>query len=130
MKSIITEYINEDKRYQELNEVFGKEQVLVTGLSGAAKATIIAEKYLNSSKQLLIVTNNLYQADKLESDLTQFVEEQDIYKYPMQDIMTEEFSTQSPQFMSERVRTLTALAQEKRGLFIVPLNGLKKWLTL
>ncbi|WP_440858422.1 transcription-repair coupling factor [Staphylococcus shinii] len=129
MKSIITEYINEDKRYQELNEIFGEEQVLVTGLSGAAKATIIAEKYLNSSKQLLIVTNNLYQADKLESDLTQFVEEQDIYKYPMQDIMTEEFSTQSPQFMSERVRTLTALAQEKRGLFIVPLNGLKKWLT-
>jgi len=129
LKSIITEYINEDKRYQELNEIFGKEQVLVTGLSGAAKATIIAEKYLNSSKQLLIVTNNLYQADKLESDLTQFVEEQDIYKYPMQDIMTEEFSTQSPQFMSERVRTLTALAQEKRGLFIVPLNGLKKWLT-
>lgn len=129
MKSIITEYINEDKRYQELNEIFGEEQVLVTGLSGAAKATIIAEKYLNSSKQLLIVTNNLYQADKLESDLTQFVEEQDIYKYPMQDIMTEEFSTQSPQFMSERVRTLTALAQEKRGLFIVPLKGLKKWLT-
>lgn len=43
MKSIITEYINEDKRYQELNEVFGKENVLVTGLSGAAKATIIAE---------------------------------------------------------------------------------------
>ena len=27
--------------------------------------------------------------------------------------------------MSERVRTLTALAQEKRGLFIVPLNGFK-----
>lgn len=129
MKSIITEYINEDKRYQELNEVFGKENVLVTGLSGAAKATIIAEKYLNSTQQLLVVTNNLYQADKLESDLLQFVEDSDIYKYPMQDIMTEEFSTQSPQFMSERVRTLTALAQEERGLFIVPLNGLKKWLT-
>ncbi|MCG7340202.1 transcription-repair coupling factor [Staphylococcus sp. ACRSN] len=129
MKSIITEYINEDKRYQELNEVFGKENVLVTGLSSAAKVTIIAEKYLNSSKQLLVVTNNLYQADKLESDLLQFVESNQIYKYPLQDIMTEEFSTQSPQFMSERVRTLTALAQEKRGLFIVPLNGLKKWLT-
>ena len=73
MKSIITEYINEDKRYQELNEVFGKENVLVTGLSGAAKATIIAEKYLNSEQQLLVVTNNLYQADKLESDLLQFL---------------------------------------------------------
>jgi transcription-repair coupling factor (superfamily II helicase) len=76
-----------------------------------------------------VITNNLYQADKLESDLLQYIDADDIYKYPMQDIMTEEFSTQSPQFMSERVRTLTALAQEKRGLFIVPLNGLKKWLT-
>ena len=27
--------------------------------------------------------------------------------------------------MSERVRTLTALSHDKKGLFIVPLNGLK-----
>ncbi len=40
--------------------------------------------------------------------------------------MTEEFSTQSPQLMSERIRTLTALAQGKKGLFIVPLNGFEK----
>ncbi|MDU9419313.1 transcription-repair coupling factor [Staphylococcus lloydii] len=129
MKSIITDYINKDKRYQELNEVFGKDNILVTGLSAAAKATIIAEKYLESKQQLLVVTNNLYQADKLEADILQFVDANDVYKYPMQDIMTEEFSTQSPQFMSERVRTLTALSQNERGLFIVPLNGLKKWLT-
>lgn len=129
MKSIITDYINKDKRYQELNEVFGKDNILVTGLSAVAKATIIAEKYLESEQQLLVVTNNLYQADKLEADILQFVDANDVYKYPMQDIMTEEFSTQSPQFMSERVRTLTALSQNERGLFIVPLNGLKKWLT-
>jgi transcription-repair coupling factor (superfamily II helicase) len=129
LKSIITDYINKDKRYQELNEVFGKDNILVTGLSAAAKATIIAEKYLESEQQLLVVTNNLYQADKLEADILQFVDANDVYKYPMQDIMTEEFSTQSPQFMSERVRTLTALSQNERGLFIVPLNGLKKWLT-
>jgi transcription-repair coupling factor (superfamily II helicase) len=129
LKSIITDYINKDKRYQELNEIFGKDNILVTGLSAAAKATIIAEKYLESEQQLLVVTNNLYQADKLEADILQFVDANDVYKYPMQDIMTEEFSTQSPQFMSERVRTLTALSQNERGLFIVPLNGLKKWLT-
>ncbi|WP_418129239.1 transcription-repair coupling factor [Staphylococcus sp. HKU1] len=129
MKSIITELINEDNRYQELDQVFGHKNVLVSGLSSSAKATILSEKYLNSSEQLLVVTNNMYQADKLESDIQQYVDNDQIYKYPMQDIMTEEFSTQSPQFMSERVRTLTALAQGMRGLFIVPLNGFKKWLT-
>ena len=74
---------------------------------------------------MLLVTNNLYQADKIEADLLQYVDGSEVYKYPVQDIMTEEFSTQSPQLMSERVRTLTALAQGVKGLFIVPLNGFK-----
>ena len=74
---------------------------------------------------MLLVTNNLYQADKIEADILQYVSGEEIYKYPVQDIMTEEFSTQSPQLMSERVRTLTALAHGEKGLFIVPLNGLK-----
>lgn len=72
---------------------------------------------------MLLVTNNLYQADKIETDILQYVDDSEVYKYPVQDIMTEEFSTQSPQLMSERVRTLTALAQGEKGLFIVPLNG-------
>ena len=65
---------------------------------------------------MLLVTNNLYQADKIETDILQYVDDSEVYKYPVQDIMTEEFSTQSPQLMSERVRTLTALAQGEKGL--------------
>jgi transcription-repair coupling factor (superfamily II helicase) len=126
---VIAEYIQQDKRFQELDQVFGQENILVTGLSPSAKATIIAEKYLTDHKQMLLITNNLYQADKLETDLLQYIDSAEVYKYPVQDIMTEEFSTQSPQLMSERVRTLTALAQNEKGLFIVPLNGLKKWQT-
>ena len=126
---MIANYISEDNRFQELDEVFGQENILVTGLSPSAKATIIAEKYLKDHKQMLLVTNNLYQADKIETDILQYVDDSEVYKYPVQDIMTEEFSTQSPQLMSERVRTLTALAQGEKGLFIVPLNGFKKWLT-
>ena len=129
MKSVIAEYIQQDKRFQELDQVFGQENILVTGLSPSAKATIIAEKYLTDHKQMLLITNNLYQADKLETDLLQYIDSAEVYKYPVQDIMTEEFSTQSPQLMSERVRTLTALAQNEKGLFIVPSNGLKKWQT-
>lgn len=129
MRTIISDYIQNDKRFQELDEVFGNQNILVTGLSPSAKATIIAEKYLNDDKQMLLITNNLYQADKLETDILQYIDHSEVYKYPVQDIMTEEFSTQSPQLMSERVRTLTALSHDKKGLFIVPLNGFKKWLT-
>ena len=120
---MIANYISEDNRFQELDEVFGQENILVTGLSPSAKATIIAEKYLKDHKQMLLVTNNLYQADKIETDILQYVDDSEVYKYPVQDIMTEEFYSKS--LMSERVRTLTALAQGEKGLFIVPLNGFK-----
>lgn len=129
MKSIINEIINRDTRFKDLSEQVGHANLLVTGLTPAAKASIIAELYQSDHRQVLLVTNNLYQADKLEADLLQSVPDDEIYKYPVQDIMIEEFSTQSPDLMSERVRTLTALANERRGLYIVPLNGLKKLLT-
>lgn len=129
MKTLISEIINRDSRFNDILDKNGKENVLVTGLTPAAKASMIAEMYQSDHRQVVLVTNNLYQADKLEADLLQFVPDDELFKYPVQDIMTEEFSTQSPEFMSERVRTLTALANEQRGLFIVPLNGLKKLLT-
>jgi len=44
VKSMIANYISEDNRFQELDEVFGQENILVTGLSPSTKATIIAEK--------------------------------------------------------------------------------------
>ncbi|MCS4487256.1 transcription-repair coupling factor [Staphylococcus americanisciuri] len=129
MKPIINEIIQRDTRFQSLAEQVGNHNLLVTGLTASAKAAMIAEMYQSSHRQVLLITNNLYQADKLEADLLQFVSDDEVYKYPVQDIMTEEFSTQSPEFMSERVRTLTALAHERRGLFVVPLNALKKLLT-
>ena len=34
---MIANYISEDNRFQELDEVFGQENILVTGLSPSAK---------------------------------------------------------------------------------------------
>ena len=77
---------------------------------------------------MLLITNNLYQADKLETDILQYIDHSEVYKYPVQDIMTEEFSTQSPQLMSERVRTLTALAHKERVIYR-SFERIEKWLT-
>ena len=40
---------------------------------------------------MLLITNNLYQADKLETDILQYIDHSEVYKYPVQDIMTENF---------------------------------------
>ncbi len=129
MRHVIHEIIQKDERFQDLERIFGEKNILVTGLNQSSKALLILEQYLKHDKQLVIVTNNLYQADKLEADILQLLPPEEVFKFPVQDIMIEAFSTQSPDLMSERVRTLTHLAQSKKGLFIVPINGLKKQLT-
>ncbi|TDM07227.1 transcription-repair coupling factor [Macrococcus lamae] len=129
MKEIITNILQQDERFNELRGMFGRKNLLITGLNASAKAVMIAEQYLAEGKQMIVVTNNLYQAEKLEADLVQLLPADELFKYPVQDIMIEEFSTKSPDLMSERIRTLSHLAAERNGLFIVPVNGLKKLIT-
>lgn len=126
MKQLISEIISTDERFKELTDMFGKKNMLITGLNPSAKAVMIAEQYAEHQQQMLVVTNNLFQAEKLEADLAQLIDGDELYKYPVQDIMIEEFSTKSPDLMSERIRTLTRLASGRNGLFIVPINGLMK----
>lgn len=129
MKQLLARIIQKDERFKELSDQFGKKNLLVTGLNPSAKAVMIAQQYKASDQQMLIVTNNLFQAERLENDLAQLIPTSDLFKYPIQDIMIEEFSTQSPDLMSERIRTLTHLARGHNGLFIVPINALKKLVT-
>ena len=49
----------------------------------------------------------------------------DVYTFPVGDIMIESLSKQSPEFMKSRMSTLSALLHEDR-LFIVPIHGLLK----
>lgn len=123
---ILDQFIYRDERFQEYNKALGKKDVLITGLNSSAKAVMIAESYKYHQKQMVIVTSNLYQAEKLERDLVQLVDEDAVFKFPVQDVMIEEFSTKSPDLMQERIRTLTHLAKGQNGLFLIPVNGLEK----
>ncbi|WP_312040180.1 transcription-repair coupling factor [Macrococcoides bohemicum] len=126
MRQIIDKLLNSDERFNEFNDSLGKQNILVTGLNPSAKAVILAESYFSHKKQMIVVTSNLFQAEKLENDLAQLIDEEELFKFPVQDIMIEEFSTKSPDLMRERIRTLTHLAKGQAGLFLVPINGLQK----
>lgn len=126
MKQIIDKLIYKDERFQDYNNAIGNKNILITGLNPSAKAMMLAESYMHHQKQMVVITSNLYQAERLERDLVQLVNEEDVFKFPVQDIMIEEFSTKSPDLMQERIRTLTHLAKGQNGLFLIPVNGLEK----
>ncbi|ELW9008128.1 hypothetical protein SIN57_001847, partial [Campylobacter upsaliensis] len=60
----------------------GLHEQLVSGLSNSARTLYMTSIYEKTKKPLLIVTHNLLQAQKLYDDITNIVDEKEVFLYP------------------------------------------------
>jgi transcription-repair coupling factor (superfamily II helicase) len=102
-----------------------KEQ-LISGLGGSARAVFMAAMYKKTLKPQLIVTHNLYQAQKLYEDLSELVPEDEIYLYPVNDLIASEIAIASPELKGQRLEVLNHWSQKTNGITIVPIAGLRR----
>ncbi|WP_125705793.1 transcription-repair coupling factor [Lacticaseibacillus daqingensis] len=101
---------------------------LVTGLNGSAKTLMLAATLAKTQRQLLVVADNRYHADELVADLTSLVGEQQVWAFPVEDVMAAEVATSSPDTLNERLNTLSWLATGQPGIIVTSLAGLKRLL--
>ncbi|MFT8872653.1 MAG: transcription-repair coupling factor [Sporolactobacillus sp.] len=105
----------------------GLTQQFVSGLSGSAKSLFIAELYrARSTAPLVVVTHNLYQAQKLHGDLELLVDENELFLYPVNDLLAVDTSVASPEFTAQRISVLNSLSEGKRCLIVAPMAGMKR----
>lgn len=102
-----------------------KEQ-FIAGLAGSSKSVFVASVYAESNQSVVLVTHNLLQAQKLYDDLTQFIAPEELYLYPANELIAAELSIASPELRAQRIETLNYLSSGKKGVFIVPMAGLRK----
>ncbi|MGM0237966.1 MULTISPECIES: transcription-repair coupling factor [Enterococcus] len=124
----IVEFINQSslvKEWQQQLAAKAKRQ-LVTGLSGSAKALVMAGSFQTFQNQIIIVVPNLYYSGQLAEELRQLTE--DVHVFPVDEVLSAEMAFASPEARSERVATLTALSQQEKGIYIVPAAALRKYL--
>ncbi|WP_226671275.1 transcription-repair coupling factor [Metabacillus litoralis] len=105
----------------------GLKEQLVAGLSGSARTVFTAALYHDLKKSLLIVTHNLYQAQKVYEDLLNLLKE-DVYLYPVNDLIAAEVAVASPELKAQRIDVLNKLAQGKPSIVIAPVAGVKRLL--
>jgi len=106
----------------------GLTEQLAAGLSGSSRALLIASAYKETSRPIMVVTYNLLQAQKLYDDLTQFVNEQDVFLYAANELIAAEIGIASPELRAQRIETLNHMVLNKKGVYIVPVAGLRKML--
>ena len=124
----LIEFINQlplIKEWQANLNKKAKRQLLI-GLSGSAKALVMAATYQTSQKQTIIAVPNLYYSNQLADELRQIVD--DVHLFPVDEVLSAEMAFASPEARAERVATLQALSQGEKGLYVVPIAALRKYL--
>lgn len=98
-------------QWQEQIKQQAKRQLL-TGLSGSAKTLAILGTYQKFQKQIILVTPNLYYANQITEDLRNL--EENVYLFPVDEVLSAEMAFSSPEARAERVETLNAVSQQKK----------------
>ncbi|MBD7966203.1 transcription-repair coupling factor [Fictibacillus norfolkensis] len=106
----------------------GLKEQLVAGLSGSARTMLISSLHENTGKPQLVVTHNLFQAQKLYEDLTSLLSEDEVYLYPVNDLISSEMAISSPELKSQRIEALNQLSRSFKGVIITPVAGLRRYL--
>ncbi|MEO4055551.1 transcription-repair coupling factor [Solibacillus sp. CAU 1738] len=102
---------------------------LVTGLTGSARPVFLQTIYKETEKPIYILSPNLLQAQKLVDDLISLVGEDAVHYYPADEFIAADMSVASPELRAQRIATLDRLASGKRGIYVIPIAGMRKMLT-
>lgn len=124
LKQLFTHY-DDTKSIISGCDVGIKEQ-LVSGLSGSSRTVFLASIYEQTKRPMLIVTYNLLQAQKLYEDLVHLVNEQEVFLYPANELITAEMSIASPELKAQRMDALNYWSSHTDGIIITPISGFRK----
>ncbi len=106
----------------------GLHEQLIAGLSGSGRSLFIASVFKDTNRQTVVVTHNLFQAQKLQEDLIALLGEESVYLYPANELIAAELSISSPELKAQRIDTLYHMASGHKGIYIVPMAGIRKLL--
>lgn len=104
----------------------GMDEQLVAGLSGSARSLLVSVMNESINKPVLLITHQLVQAQQLYDDLSEFMDDKNVYLYPVNELIASEVAIASPELRSQRIEALTKWSKAKSGILIAPVAALKR----
>ncbi len=106
----------------------GLKEQLITGLSGSARSVFLSALYKETARPLLIVAHNLFQAQKIYDDLVQILGSEEVFLYPVNEMIAAEMAIASPELKAQRLEVMNYWSEQKRGIVIAPVAGVRRLL--
>lgn len=98
----------------------------IYGMTREAKAIYIWNYFLKNKRSILIVTDTLYECNKLYQTLIKYTP--NVVFFPMDDFLTSEALAISPELKSTRLETLNSLIMDSKKIVVTNLMGYLRFL--
>lgn len=116
---------NTDEFKNVLENIKPNSRQLLTGLTGSARAIVYATLFAQQAKSQIIVVDNQLHALQLVADLRNFIDEEQVVSFLVEDRFEIELATASPDARASRLATLNALQMQKPVIVVTTLAGLR-----
>lgn len=103
----------------------GMKEQLVSGLAGSAKAVMIAAASRQLERPILVLTHNMFSAQKMAEDLNECLPDSALL-YPAHELTAAEGALASPELLAQRIDALSRLSAGYRGIVVSPYAGVRK----
>ena len=126
-----TFFLQETQNKSFKQEAKKGQSVLYLGLQGASRAYMAKTLLrLANEQKVVIVTNNLLQADHFYNDLQNDFDEDQLHLFNVPESVAADWAIASPEALADRLTVLNwARDPETSGVLITPMFGLKRLLT-
>ncbi|OAB42734.1 transcription-repair coupling factor [Paenibacillus glacialis] len=106
----------------------GMKEQLISGLSGSARQIMMASLHEEVKRPLLIVTHNMFSAQKMAEDLQEALSPDQVLLYSANELVAAESAVSSPETLAQRIDVLMKCAQGFRGIVVAPVAGVRRLL--
>ncbi|KRK81940.1 transcription-repair coupling factor [Companilactobacillus bobalius DSM 19674] len=107
-----------------ISQVKPETKNLLTGLTGSTISLFALDTLRQLNKKILIVENTNFHANKLYDDLN-LLNSEAVHIFPVEESISTEIATSSPDELSQRLDTLSFLADDKPGIVVTSIAGLE-----
>ncbi|AWB42816.1 transcription-repair coupling factor [Paenibacillus sp. CAA11] len=106
----------------------GMKEQLISGLSGSSRQVMLAALHEDIQRPLLVVTHNMFAAQKIAEDLQEALSADQVLLYPANELVAAEAAVSSPETLAQRIEVLLRCSQGFRGVVVVPFSGVRRLL--
>ncbi|TFB21143.1 transcription-repair coupling factor [Filobacillus milosensis] len=99
---------------------------LVAGLTNTTRQLLVSALQEKTERPVLYVTHNLSQAQKVYDELHSISSHENVYLYPVNELLAAETETASPELKAQRLEVWEKWQRQEEGILVAPVAALKR----